>query len=146
MEALSYRPRNAGHDYYGRGTYLITLVVSGRERLLSHFATENGRKGEADSKGESGRKGEATLALTPLGEVVQEAWLQTPSVHRLMATRWWFMREYVCLTISTVLSKYWKPCSGVWAISFRPSRLLVPVGGSRGRDFRLLQSADIGRL
>ena len=33
MEALSYRPRNAGHDYYGRGTYLITLVVSGRERL-----------------------------------------------------------------------------------------------------------------
>ena len=25
MEALSYRPRNAGHDYYGRGTYLITL-------------------------------------------------------------------------------------------------------------------------
>ncbi len=27
MEALSYRPRNAGHDYYGRGTYLITLAA-----------------------------------------------------------------------------------------------------------------------
>ena len=39
MESLSYRPRNAGHNYYGRGTYLITLVVSGRERLLSGFAT-----------------------------------------------------------------------------------------------------------
>ena len=26
--ALTYRPRNAGHDYYGRGTYLVTLVVS----------------------------------------------------------------------------------------------------------------------
>ena len=26
MEALSYRPRNAGHDYYGRGTYLITFA------------------------------------------------------------------------------------------------------------------------
>lgn len=66
MEALSYRPRNAGHDYYGCGTYLITLVVSGRERLLSRFATEGGH--EAPS----------TLSLTPLGEAVQEAWLQTP--------------------------------------------------------------------
>lgn len=56
MEILSYRPRNAGHDYYGRGTYLITLVVSGREQLLSHFAGEIGHK--------------TTLALTPLGEAV----------------------------------------------------------------------------
>ncbi len=65
--ALSYRPRNAGHDYYGCGTYLITLVVSGREHLLSHFVTDLGRK--------------TTLALTPLGEAVQEAWLQTPPTH-----------------------------------------------------------------
>ena len=65
MEALSYRPRNAGHDYYGRGTYLVTLVVSGREQLLSHFATDLGHK--------------ATLTLTPLGEAVQEAWLQSPA-------------------------------------------------------------------
>ena len=63
--ALSYRPRNAGHDYYGRGTYLVTLVVSGRERLLSRFATDLGHK--------------TTLALTPLGEAVQEAWLQIPA-------------------------------------------------------------------
>ena len=61
----AYRPRNAGHDYYGCGTYLITLVVSGRERLLSHFVTDLGHK--------------TTLALTPLGEAVQEAWLQTPA-------------------------------------------------------------------
>ena len=66
MEALSYRPRNAGHDYYGRGTYLITLVVSGREQLLSRLVTD------------AGRSVPATLALTPLGEVVQEAWLQIP--------------------------------------------------------------------
>ena len=65
MEASSYRPRNAGHDYYGRGTYLITLVVSGRERLLSRFVTDLGHKGE--------------LALTPLGKAVEEAWLQTPA-------------------------------------------------------------------
>lgn len=34
----AYRPRNPGHDYHGRGTYLITLVVSGREQLLSFFS------------------------------------------------------------------------------------------------------------
>ncbi len=59
----SYRPRNAGDDYYGCGTYLITLVVNGREPLLSHLATEKGHEG---------------LKLTPLGEAVQEAWQQTP--------------------------------------------------------------------
>ena len=61
----SYRPRNAGHDYYGRGTYLITLVVSGREQLLSHISAELGHK--------------TALVLTPLGEVVQKEWLQTPA-------------------------------------------------------------------
>ena len=39
MEVSSYRPRNPGHDYYGQGTYLITLVVNGRESLLSRFVT-----------------------------------------------------------------------------------------------------------
>ena len=73
METLSYRPRNAGHDYYGRGTYLITLVVSGREQLLSHFVADLGRKAE------DGHEAPAPLALTPLGEAVQEAWLQTPA-------------------------------------------------------------------
>jgi len=72
MEALSYRPRNAGHDYHGRGTYLITLVVSGRERLLSRFATEVDHKIQGDHEASS------TLSLTPLGEMVQEAWQQTP--------------------------------------------------------------------
>ena len=73
METSSYRPRNAGHDYYGRGTYLITLVVSGREQLLSHFVSDIGHNAE------DGRKAPATLALTSLGEAVQEAWLQTPA-------------------------------------------------------------------
>ena len=75
-EPLSYRPRNAGHDYCGRGTYLITLVVSGREQLLSYFttfATENGHKAE------NGHIAPVVpLVLTPLGEVVREAWLQIP--------------------------------------------------------------------
>lgn len=75
-EPLSYRPRNAGHDYCGRGTYLITLVVSGREQLLSYFATfatENGR-----IAGNGRIAPVVPLVLTPLGEVVREAWLQIP--------------------------------------------------------------------
>lgn len=39
-----YRPHDPGHDYHGRGTYLITLVVSGRRPLLSRFSTELGRE------------------------------------------------------------------------------------------------------
>ncbi|MBR1903508.1 MAG: hypothetical protein IJ826_11130 [Bacteroidaceae bacterium] len=81
-EPLSYRPRNAGHDYCGRGTYLITLVVSGREQLLSYFttfATENGHKAENGHKDGNGRIAPVVpLVLTPLGEVVREAWLQIP--------------------------------------------------------------------
>ena len=65
-----YRPRNAGHDYYGRGTYLVTLVVSGRERLLSHFVTDVGHK-DLNSR--------ELLVLTPLGEAVREAWQQIPA-------------------------------------------------------------------
>ena len=63
----SYRPRNAGHDYYGRGTYLITLVVRGREPLLSRLCSDKGSEG---------------VVLTPLGEAVREAWLQTPERQR----------------------------------------------------------------
>jgi REP element-mobilizing transposase RayT len=77
MQALSYRPRNAGHDYYGRGTYLITLVVSGREHLLSHFVTEIGRK----------QYQQCPLTLTPLGKAVQEAWQQTPALQSARGNR-----------------------------------------------------------
>ena len=69
MAVSPYRPRNAGHDYYGRGTYLVTLVVSGRERLLSRFVTDIGHKD---------LRGRELLALTPLGEAIQKAWQQTP--------------------------------------------------------------------
>lgn len=68
MDPSSYRPRNAGHDFYGRGTYLITLVVSGREHLLSHFVADLGHEQHP-----------TTLALTPLGETVQETWLSIPA-------------------------------------------------------------------
>lgn len=69
MMTSAYRPRNAGHDYYGRGTYLITLVVSGREQLLSHFTEGVGREA---------LKGGNALVLSPLGVAVEQAWLRIP--------------------------------------------------------------------
>ena len=65
MTAPSYRPRNPGHDYYGRGVYLVTLVVTGRQPLLSSFATDLGRE---------------ELSVTPLGEAVLQAWQQSPAI------------------------------------------------------------------
>ena len=59
----SYRPRNAGHDYYGVGTYLITLVVSERQRLLSKL--------NDDAK-------HPAVQLTAFGEIVQQEWERTP--------------------------------------------------------------------
>jgi hypothetical protein len=91
MEESFYRPRNAGHDYYGRGTYLITLVVSGRERLLSRFVTEIGHKGEdghqdgAVHQDKDGHHG--TLVLTPLGKAVEAAWLQTAGRQQVHGNR-----------------------------------------------------------
>ena len=99
----SYRPRNPGHDYYGRGTYLITLVVSGRAHLLSHFVTDSvadsvavlGHESSESSRApmavlghessESSRApmtvlGHEALSLTPLGEAIQQAWQQTPVI------------------------------------------------------------------
>ena len=66
MPVSPYRPRNPGHDYYGRGVYLVTLVVSGRQPLLSSFAAEFGCK--------------ESLFPTPLGEAVLQAWQQTPAI------------------------------------------------------------------
>lgn len=63
MKTTSYRPRNPGHDYYGIGTYLITLVVRGREALF-------GRLGNNAAHPE--------MQLSPLGEAVQQAWKQIP--------------------------------------------------------------------
>lgn len=65
MVTASYRPRNPGHDYYGKGTYLITLVVSGREPLLSRLA---------------GDAAHPEVQLSPLGKVVSEKWGRIPQL------------------------------------------------------------------
>lgn len=72
MLASSYRPRNSGHDYYGRGTYLITLVVASHAHLLAHFTTEFGRE---------------TIAHTTLGEAVHQLWYKTPQIQTTHGNR-----------------------------------------------------------
>lgn len=62
-----YRPHNSGWDYYEPGTYLITLVVAGREPLLSTLGTDP-RHPEA--------------IPTPLGSAVLEAWRETEQIQR----------------------------------------------------------------
>ena len=99
----TYRPRNPGHDYYGRGTYLITLVVSGRAHLLSHFVTDSvadsvavlghessessrapmavlGHESSESSRAPMAVLGHEALSLTPLGKEIQQAWQQTPVI------------------------------------------------------------------
>ena len=69
MMTSVYRPRNTGHDYYGRGTYLITLMVSGRELLLSYLSTEMGNNTQTGCN---------ALTLTPLGKIVEQTWQRIP--------------------------------------------------------------------
>ncbi len=84
----TYRPRNPGHDYYGRGIYLITLVVSDRAHLLSHFVTDSvadsvavlGHESSESSRAPMAVLGHEALSLTPLGEAIQQAWQQTPVI------------------------------------------------------------------
>lgn len=62
----SYRPHDPGHNYYDRGIYLITLVVSGRQPLLSSLNMD------AHSP--------ASLP-TPLGAEVIRCWNYIPAHH-----------------------------------------------------------------
>ena len=80
----TYRPRNPGHDYYGRGTYLITLVVSGRTHLLSNFVTDFGHEASHNPVAVLGHE---TLSLTPLGKEIQQAWQQTPVIQATHGNR-----------------------------------------------------------
>ena len=60
----SYRPRNPGHDYYGQGVYLVTIVIGGRTPLL-------GRLGNDPMHPE--------VHLSPLGEKVLQEWEAIPA-------------------------------------------------------------------
>ena len=64
-EAPSYRPHNPGHDYYDRGVYLITLVVTERERCLSTL---------------NDNISTPAVSLLPTGTIVTEEWEKTAEI------------------------------------------------------------------
>lgn len=64
MSDKSYRPRNPGHNYYGRGIYLVTLIVKGREPLLGCLNDDITNP---------------EVRLSPIGEVVQQLWNILPA-------------------------------------------------------------------
>lgn len=72
MAMKSYRPRNPGHDYYGRGVYLITLVVSQRLPLLGQLGKDVTHPG---------------VVLSPLGEVVKPIWEMIPEKQEIHGNR-----------------------------------------------------------
>ena len=72
MAMKSYRPRNPGHDYYGRGVYLITLVVSQRSPLLGQLGKDVTRPG---------------VMLSPLGEMVKKIWEMIPEKQEIHGNR-----------------------------------------------------------
>ncbi|MCR5394336.1 MAG: transposase [Bacteroidales bacterium] len=59
-----YRPHDPGHDYYGVGIYLITLVVGGRQPLLGRLC---------------GDAAHPEVQLTPVGEMVHHEWQVIPA-------------------------------------------------------------------
>lgn len=56
-EPSSYRPHTSGHDYHEAGIYLVTLVVTGRERRLSALNNDENKP---------------EILLTDVGRIVQE--------------------------------------------------------------------------
>lgn len=63
----SYRPHTSGHNYHEAGIYLITLVVTGRERRLSAL---NDNAEHPD------------VLLSDVGRIVQEEWDKTAVIQR----------------------------------------------------------------
>lgn len=66
LQNTSYRPHDPGHNYYDRGIYLITLVVSGRQPLLSSLNMD-ARNPKA--------------ICTELGKEVMRCWSYIPEHH-----------------------------------------------------------------
>ena len=86
MITASYRPRNPGHDYYGRGVYLITIVVNQRSPLLGQLGNDVSHP---------------NVTLSQLGMVVKQAWKSSPRNKSSMAIVWQYTLAYACPTIST---------------------------------------------
>lgn len=68
----SMKRRSEQHDYYGRCIYMITMATEGRKPLLGRLL------GDPDATDEARKP---RVAVSPLGEKVQECWQQIPIFH-----------------------------------------------------------------
>lgn len=110
----SYRPHNPGHDYYDAGAYLITLVVTERERCLSVL---NGDARNPD------------VSLMPTGRIVKEEWDKTTAIQaskgRHIETRWqvcmpdhWhgviIVKERMDISLGAIINAFKSVCTSRW--------------------------------
>lgn len=110
----SYRPHNPGHDYYEAGAYLITLVVTERERCLSTLNN--------DTKNPD-------VLLTPTGRIVKEEWDKTTAIQaskgRQIETRWqvcmpdhWhgviIVKERMDISLGAIINAFKSVCTSRW--------------------------------
>lgn len=109
-----YRPHNPGHDYYEPGAYLITLVVSGRQRLLSSL--------NADSNSPS-------VNLSNVGRIVEEEWQKTTAIQFAkgrhiqtlsqvcMPDHWHgviVVKQRMDISVGTIINAFKSVCTSRW--------------------------------
>lgn len=110
----SYRPHNPGHDYYDAGAYLITLVVTERDRCLSSLN---------DSLSNPG------VILTQTGRIVYEEWEKTMTIQAVrgnrIETRWqvcmpdhWhgviIVKERMDRSLGAIINAFKSACTSRW--------------------------------
>lgn len=68
----SMKRRLEGHDYLGRGIYMVTIAIEGRRPLLGTLAGNPTVEEGADSP---------HVILSPLGEKIKECWFNIPQFY-----------------------------------------------------------------
>ena len=127
--------RMAGHDYYGRCIYMITIVVADRRNLLGTLC------GPDESH-------VAWVKASPLGDAVKRYWHEIPSHHphvkvlrsQLMPDHFHgilFVTEKTSVHLGTIINSFKKACS----FAAREMNISQPLWESEYHD-RILKSEN----
>ena len=127
--------RMAGHDYYGRCIYMITIVVAGRRKLLGSLC------GPDESH-------MAWVKASALGDAVKRYWHEIPSHHphvkvlrsQLMPDHFHgilFVTEKTSVHLGTIINSFKKACS----FAAREMNISQPLWESEYHD-RILKSEN----
>lgn len=114
IENSPYRPHTPGYDYHEAGIYLVTLVVTGRERRLS-VLNDNAEAPD--------------VVLTDTGRIVQEEWLKTADIQAqkgrdietlcqvCMPDHWHgviAVRRRMDISVGTIINAFKSVCTSRW--------------------------------